>query len=431
MLARTALRLAFVALLVALVTACEDVDDVDELAIDTDVGVTDEPCPDAVNEGNGCIYLGALSDDPGGEFGAIAEQLTAAQAAFWARVNERGGIGGYDIDVTTHVHVTGAEPEGHRAAFEELRAEVLALTQTLGAAATAEILDDLDDEDMLAVPASATSAWLFTDVILESGASYCVAAANALDHAVDELDEVETVLAVHYRGQYGADAAAGVSYAADAHDVEFVAVETRPGAEEQAAAIDEVLAEQPDVLFVATGPLEMSTIASQAAARGFDGHVLGPAPTWDPALLESPAAELFEERYWLAAAWPPWDADTPGHEALRDALDDAAPRDGYLAGWISQYPLQAAIEAAFDRGDLTRAGLRAALEDLDEVDYEGMLPGGAGHFAGEDPDDQAVRESLVLQVDPEASTGTSVRADFFAGSTIADVELTRPCFEEL
>ena len=26
------------------------------------IGVTEEPCPDAVNEDNGCIYLGILSD---------------------------------------------------------------------------------------------------------------------------------------------------------------------------------------------------------------------------------------------------------------------------------------------------------------------------------------------------------------------------------
>lgn len=61
-------------------------------------GVTDEACPDAVNPDNGCIYLGVVSDLTDGPFAALAVPVTAGQAAFWQRVNEEGGLGGYDID---------------------------------------------------------------------------------------------------------------------------------------------------------------------------------------------------------------------------------------------------------------------------------------------------------------------------------------------
>src|SRR5690606_1969115 len=68
-----------------------------------DFGVTEDPCPEAVNPDNGCIYLGTLSDLTVGPFSPLAPAIVEAQKAFWKRVNENGGIGGYDIDVTTYV----------------------------------------------------------------------------------------------------------------------------------------------------------------------------------------------------------------------------------------------------------------------------------------------------------------------------------------
>ena len=59
--------------------------------IATDVGVTSDPCPDAVNEDNGCIYLGTLSDLTVGPFAAAGPTIVDGQKAFWDRVNEDGG----------------------------------------------------------------------------------------------------------------------------------------------------------------------------------------------------------------------------------------------------------------------------------------------------------------------------------------------------
>ena len=42
-------------------------------------GITSEPCPEAVNEDNGCIYLGAISDLTKGPFAPLAGPITDAQ----------------------------------------------------------------------------------------------------------------------------------------------------------------------------------------------------------------------------------------------------------------------------------------------------------------------------------------------------------------
>ena len=399
--------------------------------VSADVGVTDEPCPNAVNEDNGCIYLGIISDLTVGPFAPLAVPLTDGQVAFWQRVNEQGGIGGYDVDATSYTRDNEYDADVHAQAFEDIARDVLALGQTLGSPQTAAILDELHAADILAAPASWTSAWEFEDVIVESGANYCIQAMNGIDYAVEEVGDVETVMAVHYPGDYGNDAAYGVQVAAEANGAAFASVETPPGADNQAAAIEAVVSADPDVLFVATGSLEMVTIVGQSAFRGYQGRVIGAGPTWNPGLLDSPAADALEAIYWQAAPWGSWGTDTPGHQAARDALGDVTPNDGYIAGWTWQYPLKAAIEAAVDRGDLTRSGLRAALEELTQVDYEGILPPEAGNFAADDPDGAAFRQSIIAEVDPEAPSGVSVRRDFFTGPTAAQFELTEPCFQQL
>jgi ABC-type branched-subunit amino acid transport system substrate-binding protein len=395
----------------------------------TDVGVTEEPCPDGVNPENGCIYLGVISDLTVGPFAALAVPITEAQEAFWRRVNEDGGIGGYDIDVTTYVRDNEYNPEVHNRVFQEIRGDILALAQTLGSPQTAAILPDMDSDDIVGAPASWTSAWEFQDVILESGTNYCFESMNSVDWYVEEQGEPAKIMAVHYPGDYGDDAAAGARYAAEQHGVEFVDVETPPGQDNQGGAIEQVVAESPDLLLITTGPAEMATIVGQAAARGFQGVVVGTSPTWNPALLQSAAAPALEAMYFQSGPWGPWGTDTPGHEAAREAFADVTTvNDGYIAGWVWSYPIKAAIERAVENGDLTRAGLRAAVTELTEVDYEGMLPADAGNFAGE-PEETVFRQSLISRVDPDAPTGVSVVQDFFVGPTAEGYQFDGPCFE--
>ncbi|SVD60532.1 uncharacterized protein METZ01_LOCUS413386, partial [marine metagenome] len=65
--------------------------------VKTGVGVTDEPCPEAVggiptgaNPAQGCIYLGLLNDYTG-PYAAVSVGLETGQRAFWLAVNSTGG----------------------------------------------------------------------------------------------------------------------------------------------------------------------------------------------------------------------------------------------------------------------------------------------------------------------------------------------------
>src|SRR4029453_5413925 len=105
--ARTGLAVAVAAGLALSLAACRGQDD----EVSTDVGVTSDACPNAanadngctypgvtpaacpnaVNADNGCIYLGVISALTVGPFAPLAVPITAAQKAFWKRVNTDGG----------------------------------------------------------------------------------------------------------------------------------------------------------------------------------------------------------------------------------------------------------------------------------------------------------------------------------------------------
>jgi ABC-type branched-subunit amino acid transport system substrate-binding protein len=251
---------------------------------------------------------------------------------------------------------------------------------------------------------------------------------NALDYAA-EVFQPKTVMAVHYAGDYGDDAAAGAKVAADAHSWTFASVKTDSGQDKQAGAIDAIVTKKPDVVILTTGPTDAAVIIGQAAARGYTGKFIGTSPTWNPGLLQSPAAPAIKALYLQSAPWNAWSTDTPGHKAMRDAIGTSVtPNDGYTAGWVWSYPLKAALEKAVKDGDLTRDGLLKAVKSLSSVDYEGMLPSGAGNYAG--GADGQIRVTAIYKPDASAKTGVTQVKDLFEGATAKGYKLDKPCFQK-
>jgi hypothetical protein len=97
--------------------------------------------------------------------------------------------------------------------------------------------------------------------------------------------------------------------------------------------------------------------------------------------------------------------------------------DGYTFGWIWSYPLKAVLEQALKNGDLTRAGVRKAVDQV-TVDYEGALP---SRRYGGDPNETAVREAVIVEPDPKAPLGASVLKDLFVGPTAKGYDFTEAC----
>lgn len=421
---------ALVAILTLVASACGGDDEGPSGAVKTDIGIKSEPCPGSTHTDRGCIYLGVLSDLTVGPFKALAVPLTDAQKAFWKRVNDAGGIGGkYDVDITTYTRDNKYNPQEHVAQLRQILPNILALAQSLGTPPTIAARDIMVDENLVASPASWWSGWSFDDLVIESGHNYCLEAMNGLDWASETFGKPAKLMAVHYPGDYGGDGAAGVAKWAQKNGVAFPKandVQTLPNAQagNQDGPVRAILSVRPNIVFLNTGPAEMAEIVGKAAAQGFKGRFVGSSPTYNPAVLKSAAKAAIVGLYNAVGPWAPFGSNTPAHNAMKAAAGSTLPaNDGYTAGWIWSYPVKAVLEKAYDNGDLTRAGVKAAVKQV-TVDYEGALP---DKKYSASPNDSVVRQSLITKPDEAAPLGSSVVKDFFVGPTAKDYAFTEPC----
>ena len=139
----------------------------------TGPGVTEEPCPNAVNAEKGCIYLGSLNDLEGGPFAVLGQPINQAQLDFWKQVNQAGGIGDYEIDLATNTKNTSYDGQKHAAAYQQVEPNVLALALSLGTPQTEAVLDQMDTADLVAAAGTFWSGWQFPDtdlgLVLQAG----------------------------------------------------------------------------------------------------------------------------------------------------------------------------------------------------------------------------------------------------------------------
>lgn len=399
--------------------------------INTGEGITAEPCPDAINPDNGCIYLGILSDLTEGPFAALAVPIVDGQRAFWRTVNEAGGISGYDVDIDTYTKDTKYQAAEHASAYREIEANILAIAQTLGTVNTEAILPDMDEHDVVAVPATWWSGYAFNandmGLMLEFGYSYCTEAIVGLDWYTENFEAPGKVAAVGYPGDYGGDSAAGAELWADANGVDDVTViPTGPNqvTGNQDAVVGALAAAQPDVVILAVGPAETAEIVGKMAAGGFAGRFLGSLPTWNPALLGSAAAPALVGLYNHMSPSEQWDGTSPGAMAMKAANgDEVADNGGYVIGWLMSYPMHSLLQQAAANGDLTRAGVRAAIDGL-EVDFDGMMP--TMTYGGEGKD-VAASQMMIYTPDADAPLGEKATGDFYNGVTFAELAYDQAC----
>ena len=397
-----------------------------------DVGVTEEPCPEAINRDNGCIYLGVLSDLTEGPFAPLATQVVTGQQDFWKYVNERGGISGFDVNMAANTRDNKYDPAVHSQEYRAIEPNILALAQTLGTPQTQAILPDMEADNVIGVPASWWSGWQFPEtdggVILESGASYCISAMGGLDWWVENKAPIAKLVAVGYPGDYGGDYAAGAEKWAGATGVEFAGfVETAPNAVagNQDAAVSAILDSGADVVAIGVGPSEVAEIIGKAVASGFEGQFLGAAPTWNPLLLQTAAAPALLASYTNVGTTGSFGTPSAAMDAMQEQLGAGVlpSNDGYTYGWVWQYPLKAALEKAAASGDLTREGLVAAVQGGVEVDYEGALP---NVLVGGPPAD--VDRSVSINIpSEEAALGIETLLMGYVGPTAQAYDYSAPC----
>jgi ABC-type branched-subunit amino acid transport system substrate-binding protein len=362
-----------------------------------------------VETGNGVtdsdITIGVLTDLSGPFAAGAAVQVTEFQA-YWDKVNTDGGICERDVKLQVQDH--GYDPQKAVSLYRSMSPNIVALQQVLGGPTSAAVLP-LAQQDSVYVGGVgwASSALQYENNQLP-GASYSIEAANAIDYLVDELGlkEGDKVGVVYFVGDYGSDALAGAKHAAEERGLTIVPQEITPAVTDLSPQASALVQEGVKAVVLGAAPGQLASLAGVLSSQGADVPIVGMNPTFNPALLETPAADALLANTYSITSVAPYATDAPGVKEANDLYTEADP-DGAI-GW--EVPLaygqaellKTALEDACDAGDLTPEGVVAALGEASDVDTDGVFPDGLDFTkVGESP----TRTVFVSKVSDTAEAG--------------------------
>ncbi len=403
--------------------------------IATDIGVTDST-----------ITVGMLAD-LSGAFAPLVTEIVEAQKVYWDNVNANGGIAGREVELV--IEDTGYDVAVTQEKYASLRDKVAIFSQSTGSPHTAAIAPDLVKDDLIAIPLSWYSGWAFGELgqnAFESYTNYCFESMNALEW-FSKNKEVTKVALISFPGEYGGDGAAGAKIAAEQLGLEVVydgtGQVTPPSADnpnpDQTAIISQIVSSGADLVWASINPTTLAGIMGGAVSQGFTGLWSGNSPTYSFKLLGTALAPLLDQYYIASTYIVTWGSDVPGMQEVVDAMTAARPdlpvSDVYILGWTEGEITKAILEKAAANGDMTRAGIVAAANEV-QVDFAGLAP--AQTWSG-DPNDFAVRESYMYDVNVAnfnpvtlgeggGATGWELLEGPFTSDTAAAYDFTAPCY---
>lgn len=324
------------------------------------------------------IRLGVLTD-LSGVFAGLGKPVSDGVRTFWRVQNDKGGVCGRQV--VLDVKDTGYDPQRAVSQYRTISDDVLALDQVLGSAVTAALLPQLQSDGMLAVLAGFPSQLVANPNVVVVGATYDIEMINALDHLVEEgkLAKGDKIGHIYFEGEYGENALAGLRYAAGKQGVEVVEQKIKASQTDMSGQVTALRRAGVKAIAMSAGPAQTAAAAGLAAAGGLDVPIVGSGPTFDPALLKTPAAKALEKNFTISAGTAPYALDVPAVQEATAAYEKAYPKASKQASALSGYAeaslMHQVLEKACENKDLTREGVQQALRQLDSVDLGGVVAG--------------------------------------------------------
>ena len=327
------------------------------------------------------IRIGALNDETG-PAAAIGKPYAVGKRLLAARINA-GGSGllpdGWTIELVERDHEYS--PPKSVQAYDEISDQVLFIGTSFGTPNTLPLRPKLEADQMVAFPASLSSAMAEHLHTPPLAASYEAEARRAMDFAVDQADGDQVKAGIVYQqDDYGKDGLMGWEAAAKSHGVEIVAKQTvDPGQKDMTAVITGLKDAGATHVLLTVLPSSTGPIVATAHQLGYAPMWIGATPAWidgfyNPEVLPS---EVFAT-YHQANSLPYWGEPVPGMSDFLQAYEshgkDLAKPDGYiLMSYIQGLAQIEAVNRAIASGDATRAGYLAALKSMKGFDGSGMI----------------------------------------------------------
>ncbi|WP_073255634.1 ABC transporter substrate-binding protein [Cryptosporangium aurantiacum] len=337
----------------------------------TDVGV----------EGD-TITLGVLTDLTG-VFASIGKDMTNGNSLYWktAKVCDKYTVK-LDVQDTQYVPQQGVQ------LYSSMKSDVLAMQQTIGSPINAALAKDFVADKIVNFPSALGE--VLTDIpgTAVLGPTYDVEMSNGLDYLFRQkmLKEGDTVGHIYFEGEYGETGLEGTRHVAKAKKLQVVEAQIKPTDQDMSAQVSQFKARGVDAIALTVAPPQLASVAAASQAQGLDVPIVSSAPVFAPGLLAGPTAPWLKSHLYVAAQTSTFEA----HPDLYEQYTKAYPKEksasaGVIFGYGMGEVMKQVLDAACEKGDLTRQGVLDAFNGLKKIDTGGLLVPIDGFTLGRSP----------------------------------------------
>jgi ABC-type branched-subunit amino acid transport system substrate-binding protein len=324
------------------------------------------------------ITLGVLTD-LSGVFAPLAGPLTKANQMFWTDQNGKGGVCGRKVNLIIKDH--GYDPQKAVVQYRDMSPKIAGLEQLLGSPITAALLPSLKQDSMISLLSAWPPSLLSNDFVIEVGAPYDIEQINALDYLKSKgmIKSGDKIGHVYFEGEYGEGGLAGTKYFASKNGMTVVEQKIQATDEDMSGQVTALKRAGVKVIAVTTGPKQLASIAGIAASQGLNVPIVGNNPTFDPAVMASPAAKALMANVYISGSISAWSLNKPQVKNVGDAFTSKYGKKDAKAsvqfGYAQAQVMYDILKKACDNKDLSREGIVKASRQLSGVDTGGLIAG--------------------------------------------------------
>jgi ABC-type branched-subunit amino acid transport system substrate-binding protein len=303
-------------------------------------------------------------------------------------------------------------------AVQEYRAvkdDIAMITQLLGTGTVLALANDISRDGIVTLAGTLAANVIPLDHIYVYQTPFPIAAVNGVSYAAENLAaDGNLQLGVIYQGDaYGEEGLAAVEHAVEElGNVDLVATASySPTDEDFTSQVQTMKEAGAEVVWLHDTPRQTAAILGVSAQQGYTPQYISNYAGFASALVE-PLGELLDNLLIVNSNASYGD---PGEEmdTLVAAVEQYAPDqqadNSLVVGWLSGMVTVQALERACELGDLSREGISEAMVGL-EVDHNGLSP---NISFGETPEERIPsRESQIAEINLETTLPNAITEYF-------------------
>ncbi|NEA30619.1 ABC transporter substrate-binding protein [Streptomyces sp. SID13031] len=368
--------------------------------VQTGVGVTGDQ-----------ITLGVMAD-LSGAFKSLSTGITHGNELWAKDFNAAGGVCGRQVKLEVVDH--GYKADTAKTLYPQIEPKVLGFVQLTGSPIMAALGKNIVADKVTTTPASWSSELLGNPYVMIVGTTYDVEMIDGLSYLQEKgmIKDGDSVGHIYVDGEYGANGLRGSKYYAEQHKLNLSEVKITSTDTDLTNVVTGLKGKGVKAILLTTTPKQTGSAAAANKALGLNVPILGNNPSFDPVLLQSPAANALDKLY-IVASTVPYSADIPKAKEIAQKYQSAGykepPNAGVPYGYAVAEVWGSVLKKACDNKDLTRDGIHKAMQQTTSADT-GNLVAPLDFTKSGSP---ATRQVYVAQPDASAAGGTKYVQQLF------------------